>query len=508
MSHKTTAPLNEYRKAAKRLKKAYANGEADAVVRVSAHIDAKKPLKHADFLHVIAREAGHLSWPQLKFALEAADMSFEQRARRLKVALYHGQHWITDRLLRDDPALAAADFGLQVALYDRPAVERTLRNDPQAAIRKVGVRSPILHLAFSKEIHRSPSKRGGMLEIAKHLVALGADVNDGYPATPGDEHQLSALYGALCHADNFDLGVWLLENGADPNDNESLYHSTELDGTRSLVCLLEHGAKPDGTNALPRALDFHDLEKVRLLLEAGTDPNATVPDHPSGQPVDSLPALHHAARRGCPAEIISLLLDHGADPHRLWHGHTAYATARIFGNGDAADLLANRRAASSLTASESNLASCAGGKIPKHPFAADLLHLEDQLLINRVVLLPGRLDHIKALVAGGLNPDLPDEMGLTPLHSAGWAGAPEVFDYLLTLEPDLDRKNAFGGDALETVIHGSEHGTGQNSDGYLRCAQLLLEAGSRISARTVENCGNEAMTAFLEDWIGDHPARL
>jgi ankyrin repeat protein len=80
---------------------------------------------------------------------------------------------------------------------------------------------------------------------------------------------LSTLYFAIGHADNMPLARWLLEHGADPNDGESLYHSTELGHHEGLRLLLAHGADPKGTNALLRAMDFHDIEAVRMLMEGG-----------------------------------------------------------------------------------------------------------------------------------------------------------------------------------------------------------------------------------------------
>ncbi|QDG78985.1 ankyrin repeat domain-containing protein [Labrenzia sp. PHM005] len=508
MSTQTTASLDDLRKAAKRLKKAYANGETDALARVSAQISADKPLKHADFLHVIAKEAGQKSWPQLKFALESAAMSFEQRADRLKVALYEGQHWMTDRLLKDDPSLAHANFGLQVALYDLEAVRQTLKSNPDAAIRMVGVRSPILHLAFSKEIHRIPPKHNDMLEIARLLVAHDASVDDGYPATPGEDHKLSALYGALCHADNFELGSWLLENGANPNDNESLYHSTELGHTRALKSLLKHGAKPDGTNALPRALDFNDLEKVRLLLEAGADPNNTVPDHPSGQPMNTIPALHQAARRGRSADFIELLLEFGANPEAVWQGHTAYALARMFGNREAATALEKRGHAAKLTSNKQILADCADGFPNSARLEIQTLGQEDRRLLTRLAAEPGQLPHIKALIAAGLDPNDMDEMDLSPMQIAGWNGLVDEFRFFLSLKPDLTHKNKFGGDALDTVLHGSSFAPKRTEADHIECARLLLEAGSLIYPQFISHCGNEDMVAFLEDWIAAHPESL
>ncbi|GAA0778103.1 ankyrin repeat domain-containing protein [Roseibium denhamense] len=500
--------LSSYKKSAKRLKKAFSAGEPDAVARVRSVIAEDRPLKHADFLHVVAREIGHDSWPKLKFALERSAMSREERAERLKMALYHGQHWVTEKLLDAEPDLKDDNLGLQIALYDAASVRRALDQTPAAATNTIGIRTPLLHLAFSKEIHRSPHKAADMIEIAERLVRNGAGVNEGYPAEPGGGHKLSALYGALCHASNHELGKWLLEQGADPNDNESLYHSTELGNTRALELLLAHGARPSGTNALPRALDFRNTEMVRLLLEAGADPNEAVRDHPSGQPIDTIPALHQAARRWCSAEQAELLLKHGADPLCVWNGHTPYATARIFGNRDIAEVLEKHGAATPLSQVEQLLASCASGQPGASGLDVGRLHEEDRRLLTRIVFQEGRLDHLKALVAAGLDPNQADEMGLPPLHAAGWAGLPETVAYLLTLGPDLTWKNAFGGDALDTVLHGSEHRLDREERDHISCARLLLKAGSVIYPDFITGCGNEEMVAFLEEWAADNPQSL
>ncbi|MEX1344977.1 MAG: ankyrin repeat domain-containing protein, partial [Candidatus Limnocylindrales bacterium] len=85
--------LDRHRQEAKRLRRAFAAGDADAVRRVRAVLgDAGLP-QHAQALHVIAREQGHSSWPRLKLALETAAMDRAQRAERLGRALYFGQEW-------------------------------------------------------------------------------------------------------------------------------------------------------------------------------------------------------------------------------------------------------------------------------------------------------------------------------------------------------------------------------------------------------------------------------
>ncbi|MCR9060392.1 MAG: ankyrin repeat domain-containing protein [Rhodobacteraceae bacterium] len=500
MSDGNFQELENYKNAARRLRKSHAKGDPEAIARVVKHVSVEKKLRHADFLHVIAREGGHESWPKLKFAIESGAMSRAQRAERLKVALYFGQHWVTEKLLQGDPDLKNDNLGLQIALYDLEAVRTAIEADASAATRVVGIRSPILHLAYSKDIHRRPDKSTDMTAIADLLISHGADVDEGYSPEPEGDYKLSALYGALCHADNFALGRWLLEQGANPNDDESLYHSTELGHTKALELLLRHGAKPDGTNALPRALDFDNAEMVRLLLEAGADPNLTVPDHPSGQPMNTIPSLHQAARRGCSVKIVELLLKFGADPVARWDGHTPYAMAMIYGNRPVAAFLDQKGYAEPLDRNEMVLAACADNGPAPGPLDVTHLSDEDKGLLTRLAFIPGNLGHMQRLVSAGLDPDVTDSMGLPPLHVAGWNGLREELAYFLSLGPDLTRKNDYGGDALDTVIHGSEFAPKRPEAEHLACARLLLEAGSVLYPNFIAGCGNEDMVQFLEDW--------
>lgn len=491
--------IDTLRLSAKRLIKAVRAGEEAALSRVRAHVPEPKEPQLADCLHTIAREAGYESWPKLKFAHEAAAMSRAQRAERLKLALYHGQKWVMEKLLRDDPDLPAHDLGLLVATYDVPGVRAAVERDTAAATRLVGVRSPILHLAFSKYCHMAQERQADMIAIADLLLANGADPNDGYPPEPGSQHRLSALYGALGHADNMALAQWLLDHGASPDDSESLYHATELGHHDGLKLLIRHNVTTSGTNALPRALDFDDPVAVRLLLEHGADPNEAVNGHPSGQPVDSIPALHQAARRWCSAEIASLLLDHGADPLTSWEGHTAYATACIFGNRPIAGLLDQEGHATPLSPTEKALAAIASGG-PAPSLDKSALKGEDRHIATLLAFEPGKLGHLKSLIEAGYDPDWQDHMGLSPLHAACWSGLPDQVDYLLTLKPDLTRLNRYGGEALGTCLHGAEHCPQAASRDHIACARLLLEAGSELRRAEIDGCGVESMAVFLEDW--------
>ena len=139
----------------------------------------------SDALDAVCRETGLAGWTHLHFEQAAEAAGRQERANRLKVALFFGQHWVVRRLLALDPDLANDNFGLEVALYDEAAVSRRLTADRECATRAIGPRTPILHLAFSQHLHSAPELEPQMLRIADALVRCGADVNDGFPAEPG-----------------------------------------------------------------------------------------------------------------------------------------------------------------------------------------------------------------------------------------------------------------------------------------------------------------------------------
>ncbi len=506
-----TPTLDNLRRAAKTLGKAYRNSEPGAAERL-AHYPPRAGTtapKHADFLHVIARENNFASWPDLKLAVETHGMAQAAKQQRLKLALMHGQNKVVDLLLDDTPDLAEGLPGLQAALYDLDAVRRALADDPECAFRQFGPRTMFQHLTFSRYIHAHPEKEQDMLAIAELLLAHGVDINAGYPAEPGSPHMLSPLFGALGHADNMVLAGWLLERGADPNDGESLYHATELGHLRGLRLLLEYGAKPGGTNVLLRALDFNDHAAVELLLAHGADPNEGVADHASGQPAQVVPALHQAARRGCDARMVQILLDAGADSLATYQGMSAYVLARAFGNDAAAHVLASVTPNAAVPGDLAVFVAAIEGRVRDGQYL-DPAKLPPELrgILRNLVHLPGRLDQIRQLVRVGIEYARPDDMGLTPVQIAGWEGLPEVLRYFLSLKPDLGHVNGYGGTLLSTIIHGSENAPYRADRDHVECARQVLHLGVSLPRRAVELAGAEEMSEFLTDWARRHPAQV
>ena len=503
--------IEQLRRDAKALRRAYEALDPEAVARTKANSPRSDsaPLRHADFLHVIARENMFESWPRLAWASETVGLDRAAKQQRLKIALFHGQNWVTDQLLQATPDLAEGQFGLQCALLDLKAVKAALAEDPSLATRDFGPRRPILHLAFSKVIHARPEREADMLEIADLLVKNGADVNDGYSQTPGDDHLLSALYGAIGHANNMVLGRWLLERGANPNDGESLYHATELGHHEGLKMLLDHGADPRGTNAALRAMDFHDVEAVSLLMDAGALADEFTDTKVGGEKSWVFPALHQAARRMCGREMIDLLLDGGANPNRLHEGVTPYEYARIFGNRDLAEALEGRGHATALSGQVALLARVAEGEDLNGAFLdPDKMPDAARNIVRIILHLPDKLPHVKALVAAGAEYDRPDEAGVTPVQIAGWEGLPDVMDYLLRQKPNLGHINGYGGTLLSTIIHGSENVSDRANRDHVACLELALNEGVALPKRAIELAGEPHVAAFLADWADAHPGQV
>ena len=243
-----TDPLEKFRRQAKELRRDHEAGEARARARLKNYPPRRddQPLKHADYLHTIAMENGFRTWPAMKFAVESQGLDRAQKRQRLGSAMHNGQFWMVDQLLADMPDLLETSLPLQVMAYDLAGVERWLGMNPKLATAQEGFGPPLIHLCRSKMLKAWPEREADMLAIADLLLAHGADVNLGVPVYVDSDYKLPPLYYALGHADNMPLARWLLEHGANPNDDESLYHSTELGHHEGLKLLLGAWRRSDG----------------------------------------------------------------------------------------------------------------------------------------------------------------------------------------------------------------------------------------------------------------------
>ncbi len=215
-------------------------------------------------------------------------------------------------ILAEHPEVANCDIHTAAITGDDAAVRRFLAPHPTSATAKGGPRNwdPLTHLCFSKFLRLDGTRSDGFVRAAMALLDAGASANTGWFE---ENHQPqpvweSVLYGAAGIAHHAVLTALLLAHGADPNDDEVVYHSPEGYDNAALKVLVESGKLTADSLAtmLLRKCDWHDLEGVRLLLAHGADPNRMTPWGKS--------AFHNGVLSDNSIEIIESLLDHGADP--------------------------------------------------------------------------------------------------------------------------------------------------------------------------------------------------
>ncbi|KJC62712.1 ankyrin [Bradyrhizobium sp. LTSPM299] len=457
-------------------------------------------LRLHDAQSCVARDLGFASWRDLRRYVEAQSppgKSKADRALRWLQVVYAGDidgtvnranPRVAARMLAKYPDLAADDPYLACAIGDEDAVRRAAASDPGWVNRPGGpLKLPPLVAVTHSSLLQVPEFRTRLHRCARLLLRVGADPNQyissrwppGSLGEPDDSNPLSALYGAAGRNHDLELTKLLLEAGADPNDNESLYHSLEASVTTGV--LLEHGARIAGTNAMYKVLDSENIAALELLLRHGGDPNEPAGNAPlteCGSP------LMWAIRRRLSRRCIATLLDAGADPSITTpNGLTAYRFALQFGLTDVADLLRQRTGAEALPDDERFVAACASGnEAEARRIQAERPDLPGALSAQQLRLLP-------ELAAAG------DDAGVRLMVRLGWPITARGGDW------DASALNhaVFRGDAGLTrflLEHGAQwteqHGFGDNASGSLSwascnepidggdwagCAQALLHHG-------------------------------
>ncbi len=394
--------------------------------------------------HQLAQSYGFESWPKLVHAVQEAQIA---RAT-------------------DDEAIRI----LENAILDAKAARRVWEKRPELVQRSqiaqlltlsnlvepIGAPYPaIAYVAFSPFGRENKPRYREMLA---EFIRRGTDPSTQILIPEWDSHPLSILFAAVAVGEDPESVRMLLEAGANPDDNESLYHAAEHKRHESLRLLLQHGATVKGTNALLRVLDFDDPEGLEILLPY-------VQDLREGNP------LVHAIRRGRGLATLQRLIEAGADPNSP--GVDGVIPAQ----------LAHERNLGTIgtyqsTEADQLLAACWRGDIER---ASALQEHYSGLSAKRKRAFTdacwlGRAEAIPAFMAGGFSITERDDSNGTPLHCACFAGHPEVVRALLAFDPPLeDTQDKYQAIPIQWAMHASQFSEG---DGWLACVDLLIEAGS------------------------------
>jgi ankyrin repeat protein len=415
-------------------------------------------------------------------------MSDDTRVAFIEAAIWHGTLEKADAILAAHPDLAGSDIHAAAVLGDDAVVRRLIALDPANATAKSDPygADALVYLCLSKYLRLDAARTEGCLRAATALLDAGADPNSGFMLNGEFE---TALYGAAGVAHHAEMTRLLLARGANPNDDEVVYHSPETRDNSALRVLVETGKLTDESLSLMliRKHDWHDDEGVKYLLEHGADPNRT--RRRGGRAID------HALARANSRAIIALLLDHGADATLADAGLTTVARAAREGRRDVLELFEQRGVRVELRGVDRLVAACARGDAATVRSIAE----REPHLVSEVIAMggerlatfagAGNLPGVRQLLDLGVDVRAPFTdgdgyfgvpKGSLAIHVAAWRAQPAIVKLLIERGSPVDVPDAEGRTPLELAVkacvdsYWSEHRSPES-------VEALLGAGASVS---------------------------
>ncbi|NMD57195.1 MULTISPECIES: ankyrin repeat domain-containing protein [Tsukamurella] len=250
-------------------------------------------------------------------------------------------------LLARDPGIVDRSIWAAATAGDSDALTAHLHDDPSLAASAGGPFGwhPLTYLCYSRL--PLPGAQDNALEAAALLLDAGADPNTGFlhSGLPTPFTALTGVFGEgeqgagrePRHTRCDELATLLLNRGAHPVDQQTLYNRMFRPDDAHLELLFAHGladAGPgpwdtrEGAETEDReqvwrrqvewAAQHGFTERLHLLAEHGIDVSGvtvtvpTLPDDPNARDEAGATPLHHAAWAG-DLDLIRTLLDAGAD---------------------------------------------------------------------------------------------------------------------------------------------------------------------------------------------------
>jgi ankyrin repeat protein len=515
--------LEQYKKQAKDLLKAYRAADVETIRRVKKNHPRFEKFSEpgfeiskfslADAQLVIAREHGVESWP--KFAKRIEVINSEAAALEnpvaafIEAAIWLGTLDAAEAILAAHPEIARSSIHAAAILGDDATVRRFLALDRANASAKAAPfgGDALAYLCLSKYLHFDPSRSANFLRTATALLDAGADPNTGFWSTGEYPDFESALYGAAAVAHHAELTRLLLERGGDPNDSETPYHTPESYDNSTLRVLIESGklTADSITTMLLRKADIHDYEGMKYLLEHGADPNRMTRWHYT--------ALQQALRRDNRIELIDLLLDHGGNPtlKNESDGKSGVVMAARRGRGDVLELFRRREIPIELKGVERLIAACATNDEEVSGIAARLV--AEILALGGTLLAEfagnGNTKGVQQLLDLGVpvdalydgDPYFDIAKDSTALHVAAWKAWPKTVKLLIERGAPVNAVDAKNRTPLMLAVKAcvDSYWTNRRSP---ESVEALLRAGASVSDIDF-SCGYAEVDALLQQYASN-----
>ena len=442
--------IENLKKRAKTLKKAWLQGAAPALARIRAahpqyattpddHLRGVKP-RLTDCQLVLARECGFESWRQLRVAVESASKDLPDQFVSLACLCYDDPHYDhrsmhaqAYELLRQNPWLSEANIWSAATAGNTTAVGAFIDGDLDV-VHCPGPYgwAPLLCACYSRVRPVDPSH--STFEVARLLLDRGADPNTYTMKSNADERldqtarrftALTGLFGGGStgmaneppHPRSRELAELLLERGADPADEQAVSINQGHGQTyEKLEILLRHGLTRD---ARAKRVDLRGITLMGV-------------------------ALSLACRAG-DGESVRLLLAHHARTDEVFRGKTPWQLAMQQGHLEIARLLEEAGAPAAEMDEVTRfvslcLAADERGARAMLERAPDLLTRAPKELVLKASGT-GRKDAVNLVLDLGFDPNCMDEV--TALQNAAGRGDEEIVRLLMKRGGSLTLREPF-----------------------------------------------------------------
>jgi ankyrin repeat protein len=453
--------------------------QPEALARFEA-LNISKP-KLADALHVIAREYGFDTWPQLKLHVESQS---DKPLEALVAALKSNDAEALRNVLAANPSLRShINDPLPNIGFEEPALLIATRKDNRALIDVL--------LDFGADINtRTQWWAGGFgvldwgsPEQAEYLISRGAQLDIHSAARLGKldrvrellDHDPSLVHARggdgqtpLHFAANVEIAQLLLDRGADIDvrdiDHESTAAQYAVCGNRMDVArlLLTRGAKPD----IIMAAALGDAAVVTRMLDDDPDTiRITVNDRyfPKQNP-----------RSG--GTIYNFGFGFTKSPHIL---------AREFNHPEVLQLLMQRTPLwlRLIVTAEANDAAGVKALLAAHPnLVSKVTPRAARRLIG--VIIRNNTEAVRLLLEAGWPADAMMDTQQTALHFAAWHGNADIVRMLVARNVPLNiEEDEHKGTPLSWALHGSLNSWKRHEGDYPSVVRTLLAAGAHLPDR-------------------------